>query len=327
MSDEDRPWAKRLGRELYRVLTRDPDDPLSFGPGIPVAIDIDFSKGPTHRPGVQEGDDRAADQHDAGVAALAEHVLLVIVAGTNTLLLEPNETVDRLNQYTSDQVHLTKLLVPTDARWLGEAKRLVNMDVADSVLGKDLDREALDSVLKAMGDCLFRIHDESDLAKRFQLIKPHLFLSKSLTDPDGNKGSVSIQSRGNKRSPLWQCFSSIGPVDNDRVDQAIQSDARLTGVLVSLRDLASDETRSLNREMIIAKKQGWPIVCPARDLWTQSPNDIPDHVTPLPWTPAQCVVPQHRVLDWETLLRLATVEHLRHVHFHLIADRIIQAAQ
>lgn len=322
VSDEDRQWAQRLGHELYRVLTRDPDDPLSFGPGIPVAIDVDLND-------TALGSDHERDSVGTRpqIAALAEHVLVVMVAGNNTLLLEPDETVERLNRYGGDQVRLTKLLVPTDGRWLGEAKRLSKVEVADAVLGKEDINAVVDCVLKTMGGCFFRIHDQSDTAKRFQLIRPHLFLSKTTAVPDPVLGSMSLQSSGAKRSPLWQCFSSIGMMEDAAVDRVVQSQGQLAGVLVALQGSSAGETRLQNREIIVAKKQGWPIVWVSREAASPAASVIPPTAFPQWLFNSQCSVPQQRVLRWETLLRLAAVEHLRHVHFHLIADRIIAAAQ
>ena len=328
VSDEDRSWAQRLGRELYRVLTRDPDDPLSFGPGIPVAIDIDLTNHATQHTDVLDEHERDADGQPQGLAVLAEHVLLVMVAGTSSLLLEPDETVHRLNQYDGKHVRLTKLLVPSDRRWFGESKRFANVGIADSVLGKDDISTVVDSVLKTMGECFFNIHVESDAGKRFQLTRPHFFLSKTAAEPDPEGGKVSLQSAGAKRSPLWQYFASIDSFDNAVVDQAVQSQARLAAVLVSLQSYQPGETRLQNREIIVAKKQGWPIVWVPPRSWVFPAIDTTENEgTATGALAGQCFVPKRRILHWETLLRLAAVEHLRHVHFHLIADRIIEAAQ
>ena len=121
LTEDDRAPARRLGEDLYHLLTRDSGDPLAFGTGIPVAIGVDVD---------WNGDNK--------LEKLADHVLLVIVAGSDSVLLEPAEATARLKQFDCPGITVSKLLVPTDSRWQGEDRRMPQIAIAGAVLNNCL---------------------------------------------------------------------------------------------------------------------------------------------------------------------------------------------
>jgi len=282
VSEEDRPFAKQLGIELYDKLTRDRNDPLSFGPGIPVAIDVEIDWG-------------GKDQ----LNALADHVLLVMVAGSESVLLESDEAVERLERLKHSGVKVTKLLVPTDGRWCCEAVRFPSVDVTDVVLGRDDLANVLDAVLLATVRCLDVIHQESNSRERVDSPRPQLFVSGPAWQTAWNVDFASLGGRGGKATSIGRYFALFRSIDDLRAESDSATGSVLGGVLLSIRGPFSGEARLHDRELIIAKKYGWPIVF---------------------------VSPNAGTLNWEPLFRQAAIAHLQQKHFHLVADQIIRSA-
>ena len=295
LMEEDRGAARELGIELYDKLTRAQNYPLAFGPGIPVAIDVEVG---------WDGNDHLND--------LADHVLLVIVAGTDSVLLEPDEAAQRLEQLSNSGTQLTKLLVPTDERWRGEAAKLTSVKVSSAVLGKDNPASVFDSVLLAAGKCLDAIDKDKNAGGRFDSLNPpKLFVSGLRGQPGLNLGlALSIGLSGQAAS-LGRYFKSIGSIDDLVASKDSATNSPLGGVLLSLRGHAPGEAGLYDRELIIAKKYGWPIVFVAPDL---NPSSL------------QLEVESSRgSTDWNSLFRQAVVAHLRQRHFHSVANQIIRA--
>ena len=300
LTEEDRGGARELGIELYDKLTRARNAPLSFGPGVPVAIDVEIG---------WDGNDRLHE--------LASHLLLVIVAGTDSVLLEPDEAADRLDGLSHKGMRVTKLLVPTDSRWRSEAARLPGVEVAEAVLGKDSPASVIDSVLMAAGRCLDAIGEPANANGRFDSMKhrlprPKLFVSGLGGQSALNLGLALAAGLSGQAASLSRYFSSISSFDDldELADSALESP--LGAVLLSLRGRAPGEASLHDRELILAKKYGWTTVFvdPA-SIQSSSSSEMAGSREPT---------------DWNPLFREAAVAHLRRKHFHLVANQIIRAS-
>ncbi len=282
LTDDDRAPARQLGLDLYDHLTRDRNDPLAFGPGIPVVIDIDMDWDGSNHLGV-----------------LAEHVLLVIVAGTDSILLEPDEAAERLERVCRLDRTVSKLLVTTDRRWQREARRMPTVSVAGAVFGKDRLAEVTDAVVLAAGHTLDKLaldEHRQESPQSLETTKPQLFVS-------GWMGRSS-QSRhhhepGAYSSALSDYFASVCSADHADAEDHASARRPLGAVLLSLERQSGSGESLPDRDRILAKKFGWPIV------------GLPT---------------KNAAIDWSLALRLAAVAHLRQKHFHLVARQIISAS-
>jgi hypothetical protein len=281
LTEDDREAARRLGNDLYDQLTRDQHDPLGFGPGIPVAIDIEMNW-----------------YGNSELRTFAEQVLLVIVAGTDSILLEPKEAADLLDSFSCHRTELSKLLVPTDSRWQGEAQRMPSVTVAGAVLDRDPLSDVTDSVVLAATQHLDNLAKQSRFKDSSPLLsanKPTLFVS-GMIDRWPSSLRANSQHEGNHANSLASYFQSACPIDNSDSKEHASAKRPLGGVLLISRDSKVGDTSLHDRDRIVAKKFGWPIV----QITTQD--------------------------NWQLALRLAAVAHLQQKHFHLVARRIVDAA-
>jgi hypothetical protein len=334
LSEEDSDAAKAIGGKLYDLLTRDRSDPLSFGPGISVAIDfaIDW-------------------KHTDRIADLADHVMLILVAGTDTILLSADASVERLEGLAQTHPRVVKFLATTDQRWQREKKRLGSLRVFDSVVrrgpnGRWMLDAIVDEVLLSLWDVLGAIDDDAHHGKMPSFERPHLFLSPGLASHsgvDGSGGSDSPQASSwgviddAHRDADWTrliatrlggYFASVSFMDEDLVEQTIRKGTRLAAVLMTTGDLALGQARLHQREVITAIRQGWPVVCfsPSSEaLNKQHDVGFRDRLMSSVLSPSD--PPGRDQGHFRDALRGAVVEHIRQMHFHVIAGRVIESAE
>jgi len=289
LTDEDRSQSQRLGIDLYGHLTRPVDEPLAFGPGIPVSIDVDLNWN-------RNADDR--------LAALAEHLLLVIVAGTDSVLLEPHESANRLEHFDCPGTGVSKLLVPTDGRWRSEARRMPSVTVSGAVFGQDEFADVVDSVLLAARRCLDQIAQGTLTSGARSDVRPSLYLSLTPEKPVQPVFPSPSTSQGNRSSLLSDYFSTIGWAA-DTVTRDAESRGPLDAVMLSVHRESSAKATWIDRALILAKRNSWPVVEIAAS------NDCTGQ----------------GLIDWEQAIRVAAIEHLRASYFHLTAQSLVRASR
>ncbi|QEG41982.1 CHAT domain-containing protein [Roseimaritima ulvae] len=281
VTPDDEHASRRLGQRLYDRLTRDHQDPLSFGAGIPVAINVDIQR-----------------HSMCEIAALADHVLLIFVAGPTSLLLHPDQTTADLSGFgmpdspeQKPKCQLSKMLVPTDGRWPSEAPRLGEVVVSKGVFDADGIDAAIDSVLMAIAKIL-----------RGDSPRPRLLIN-DFAEAHPKLGTAPIAALvGKQRTELWDYFSEVKTLQDGDYRQTSDGESQtgVDNVFVCLhgdRYRARGERRLHDRELLAAQQRGWPIV----------------------------QVPAESAGDWNAVLRLAAGEHLRQLHFRKVAERMTQS--
>jgi hypothetical protein len=295
VATEDRQAARDLGSHLYDVLTRECSNPLAFGPSIPVAVGVD-----------QIWD------HSQWIAERADHVLLVLVAGASSLLLEPDATCSRIERFAAPGTKLHKLLLPTDARWIEEASNLKGVEVADTLFDPGDPEAAIDWILISIARSF-----ASPLAQR-----PRLFISDRLGTLPKAATKELIGGHGQNRAKLLRYFSAIEETRGGG-EFAQRSDSRPaaigavpTGVLVAVREANEPRSSSFERDVILAKRQGWPVV--VVDASGPASHAVSPYVGNIPV--------YQRDGGLHRILRAAVLEHLRQSHFALMGQRLIESA-
>lgn len=305
---EDRTAAVDVGMRLYDSLTRDRNDPLAFGPGIPVYVGI----------GVEGMD---AEQ----LAELADHVLLVVVAGAAPLLRRLDESVADLNRFAERQGREYVVLLTSDGRWraagaLLQGLRLIRWRRNDPVAAVD---EVLLSVQRVL----------TKGPSRPTLVISHS-AAEEVTGEFGAKPQVDIVLSAARTHPLFRTFFSD-------VYESLGGDQKaycsvLGGAQGSEAEPDTNGIRSAPDYVLIAVRSDDFALRPdcQRDLITAKRLNLPIVVVDI------CVRGERRsspyagnapTMMWrdnpDEILRLAVVECLRRVHFDLVARRVLENAR
>lgn len=282
MSSEDRILAQKLGEHLYRNLTRDPQQPLTFGAGVPIAIDL-----------IEDWQLASNVLH-----GLAENLLLIVVAGTEPLLIDASNAIKNLRALSPSRetpTRIVKLLAPSDARWSREPLGpLDSFKVTSSVLSEESLDELLDEVL-----VFARIQLEGLLSKSdpSSVLEPHLLLSEHLYRSVYQRqlGQSWVRGETNEHSPHY--FKTV-QMSCEQTWKSVTNDQHLAAVLFTDIQGLDDITQFNRRQSIVALQRGWP------HLQVASTSNI---------TISQ-------------LMRKAAIEHAKQLHFLVVADRVIERA-
>ena len=225
--ESDREEARRLGGDLYQRLTRPNDDPLAYGPGIPVLIGVT----------AESVDVEAADT-----------VVLIPVLGTQTRGLMMDRVFEALKQWHAALESGHVLPVPVSANWRSDEDKLPGKLMLSMLYAKGDPRQVtLDEIVLAVtrlwepgrGNVqLFISHAKADLAATDEAAKKiHAFVTNDTT------GKAFFDA--NDLRP--------GESLDEQLDTAVTR-----GVLISVRGDAYSSRVWCQREVLLAKLNGMP---------------------------------------------------------------------
>lgn len=227
LHDSDRSEARRLGRDLFGLLTRPLDRPLSHGPGIPVLC------------GVSAGH---VDLH------AAEVVVLVALLGKTAFQVARAETLTQLTAWHTQLGTGHVLIVPTAPVWRTVESSLPSKQLLTELYGEtDRRRATIDEIVLAVTRLL-----EPDRSK------VQIFVSHSKADLDSTGQAASAIVRHVKTDTTGRAFFDAVDLEPG-ASLAEQIDAAAgRGVLVSVRSDAYGSRAWCQRELLAAKRQGLP---------------------------------------------------------------------
>ena len=296
----DQPVARSLGEALFDRFNRDSNNPMAFGLGMPVAIDVPLNWLDSLPPS-----DRAL------------RTLLVIVAGSDSVLLESDQVIERLNRLSDPngkaaQRGLRLLLAPTDRRWIRESKRLQSLTVCETAF-IDSELQPKSVLAGSLIDCVVL-----EISKQLQQLGRELVGSEfvapgtwtnSIETKEGPNGPQptlpwmllpgSVDRNGDRR--LESYFDGVFEASDELMRKATEQRPRLSTVLAVREEVSPEGIAIVEQQRSLADQYGWPTVMIGR-RHLDTPDAYPE------------------------VLRLAAIEHLRQRHFMLQADRICQTA-
>lgn len=298
LTDSDAWMADALGRELYGKLTRDPNDPLSFGSGIPVIINP--------IPGWENEPAENLAAIFQRLEDLAENVLLVLIAGTNSVLLAPYESKSRIagllaSQADAEQRRVEVMLVASDPRWQVEAQPLRKILAVGETVVRPFELDlSVDEVLIAASLQLGKLNPFRMSSSRGDVEKPYLLVTEDLFGI--TKLSAANQCLLSPLQPIaiHQYFHAIQPSNQRMWEKIAASGERLGAVLATGHMASEDEGQLGRRDLTTALQLGWPVL----SLSSSDP----------------------RASSLAKIARAAAIEHVRQLHFMVVARRLIQRA-
>lgn len=305
---DDRTAAVDVGMRLYDCLTRDRNDPLAFGPGIPVYVGIGIAGMDAER-----------------LAELAERVLLVVVASGTPLLRRLDDSVEDLNRFAERLGRDYVVLLTSDGRWRAAAAllyglRLIRCRRNDPVAAVD---EVLLSIQRVLANA----------RSRPTLVISHSPMEEATGASEANPQVETVFSAA-RTHPLFRTF--FADVFETLGSDQRASDAAPSGTKASEAERHTDGNGSGSDQILIAVRSDDFTLRPdcQRDLITAKRLNLPIVVVDT------CVRGERRsspyagnapTVMWrdnpDEILRLAVVEYLRRLHFDQIAHRVLENAR
>ncbi len=225
--ESDRDDARRLGSDLYELLTRTPEDPLGYGPGIPVLAGV------------------AASQVNLEVA---ETVVIIPVLGKTSYQLMADEVLETLAAW-HDPKHPGKVLpVPSSANWRSKEARLPGKLLLTMLYTKDDPRQrTVDEIVLAASRLLDR--EEQSV----QIFVSHAKADLAATDEAARKIHSFVVSDTTGRAFFDANDLHAGESLSGQLDAAVSR-----GVFVAVRGDAYSARVWCQRELLLAKLHGLP---------------------------------------------------------------------
>lgn len=224
--DSDRDEARRLGKDLYRLLSRPTDEPLAFGAGVPVLWAV------------------APDSVDTEAA---RHVVVIPVLGHETFLLAKAKVVAQINKWHDKLGPGHVLPVPLSANWRGAENKLPGVLLLSRLYAEgDRERRTADEIILGIADVLGGS-------------RPTLFISHAKPDLRDTKG-VATKIRDFVATTTGGTFYdsvdlSPGHALATALDSAIDKNKT---VFLAVRGDAYSQRPWCQLELLLAKKRQVP---------------------------------------------------------------------
>ena len=282
----DREFSLELGRRLYGLLTRSPDDPLAYGPGVQLSQAI--------APRLITPD-------------AADHVVVLPVLGKECFVLQETrklalETIRRWRDALGPG-HV--IPIPRAETWLGEPSALPGMDLLTQIFEEQTpSRRVLDELMLAT----LRLLDPSRG-------KTGLFVSHAKVDRSATNDAAKNIREYVSDDAIGAAFFNVVDLGGGRSIEELRDGAR-NGVLVSIRTDSYSSRDWCQKELLLAKQKGMPTLT----------VEILQHGESLSSAYAGNGPTMLWKDDPEVVVSRAIVECLRAAHFRVDATRTIAGA-
>ncbi len=244
LHESDHEAALKLGRDLYDLLTRPLNDPLSQGASIPVLSAVESSK----------------VRND-----IANVVVVIPVLGASTFFLRRKQTLRQLADWHKMHGDGCVLIVPTSSQWRAVESELPSKQLLNELYGVgDRREQSLQEIVFALTRVIPRSQAQAPLSPlgNNQIGKDQnqpLFISHAKADLQYTKVAEVIRDYVSTRTTGTTFFDATSLVPGVSLAKQLDSSAA-TGVLVAIRGDAYSSRTWCQREVLTAKQFGIPTV-------------------------------------------------------------------
>jgi CHAT domain-containing protein len=241
LHESDHAAALKLGGELYDLLTRSVNDPLSQGASIPVLSAV------------------ASNRVSRDIADV---VVVIPVLGASTFFLRRQQVLRQLTSWHKAFGDGRVLLVPTSSQWRAVESDLPSKQLLNELYG-DGDRRqrslqeivlAITRVIQSQSDA-----ETTDSTHAVTLKNQPLFISHAKADLQYTKVAEVIRDYVSTRTTGATFFDATSLQPGVSLSKQLFKSAS-TGVLVSIRGDAYSSRSWCQRELLTAKQFGIPTV-------------------------------------------------------------------
>ncbi|MFG0263491.1 MAG: CHAT domain-containing protein [Novipirellula sp. JB048] len=236
--ESDREDARRLGKDLYHHLTRPLEDPLAYGPGIPVAVAV------------------AADAVDLQAADV---VVLLPVLGAISFGLDCDGVLAEVRKWHEQLGPGHVLPVPISTNWRTVEDRLLGKQLLTELYGGEHARaKTVDEIVLAASRLLSAVDEDRRMPNGEPLVSPQLFVSHAkadlaYTDAAAKKIHDYVVTDGTGSAFFDSVDLHAGESLAEQLDDAVQ-----TGVLIVVRSDSYSSRAWCQRELLRAKLHELP---------------------------------------------------------------------
>lgn len=295
--ESDREDARRLGKDLYHHLTRPLEDPLAYGPGIPVSVAL------------------AADAVDLQAADV---VVLLPVLGKTSFNLDCDGLLAELCKW-HDQLGPGHVLpVPISTNWRSVEDRLPGKHFLSELYSvTDARKRTIDEIVLSVSRLLSARGGDPAMPERKQPISPQLFVSHA-------KADLTATDAAAKRIHDYVVTDSTGRAFFDTVDlhageslEGQLDDAVQVGVLIVVHTDSYSSRTWCQRELLRAKLHELPTLT-VEILHQGEHRSFPyaGNSPSIVWNGDPAAIASRAMVEW-----------LRATFFRLDAKRVAEVAQ
>ncbi|MFM7845277.1 MAG: hypothetical protein ACKPEY_13725, partial [Planctomycetota bacterium] len=240
--ESDHEEAEKLGGQLFELLTRPVDSPLSFGAGIPVLSAM------------------RVDRLQKQIGELAETTVVIPVVGATAFFLQRGEVLRTLKGWHKKLGAGRLLLVPIASQWRALESELPAKQMLSELYGSGERRHrTLEEIVLALTRVMTTIPVRADGDDQSLSSSPQLFISHAKADLNYLPVATMI---GNyvRNSTTGQDFfdtKSLLPGESlsQQLDRAVKQ-----GVFLAIRGDAYSSRSWCQRELLTAKLSGVPTI-------------------------------------------------------------------
>ena len=241
LHESDHAAALDLGNQLYDLLTRSINDPLSQGAAIQVLPAV------------------ASNRVDKGIADV---VVVIPVLGASTFFLRRQQVLRQLTSWHKAFGDGCVLLVPTSSQWRSVESELPSKQLLNELYGDgDRRKRSLQEIVLAITRVVQTQPDanSSGIDQAVTLKNQPLFISHAKADLSYTKVAEVIRDYVNTRTTGTSFFDATSLQPGISLSNQLFKSAA-TGVLVAIRGDAYSSRSWCQRELLTAKQFGIPTV-------------------------------------------------------------------
>ncbi len=294
--ESDREDASRLGKDLYYHLTRPQEDPLAYGPGIPVAVAV------------------AAEAVDLQAADV---VVLLPVLGKTSFNVDREAVLAELSKW-HDQLGPGHVLpVPISTNWRSVEDRLLGkLLLTELYNATDARKKTIDEIVLSVARLVSAGGGDPAIPREPQ-VSPQLFVSHAKADIEATDAAAKrihdyVVTDGTGSAFFDAVDLHAGESLEDQLDDAVQA-----GVLVVVRSDSYSSRAWCQRELLRAKLHELPtLTVEILHYGEYRSSPYAGNSPSIVWNGDPAVIGSRAMVEW-----------LRAAFFRLDAKRVARVAE